>query len=232
MKRILHLLICVISVLVCTILPATAAEAEYDPFSTGRVTFVVEAPKGFQKIVYACLMDSTGAIQQFPVLPESDYKLVENVICGPYQVSGYVADDPFLEYIVLGNKKDVMISTEKDQVLKLTVSGGSEEAGESPNADSGSEEIQEPVSSDSEEPAVEDNPEEPEADSVSAEPTPDLSSEDDFDDTEAGDFDEDSETVEEPTERPFWQRFLGSVVSSVIFMGIVFGLVYLFRKFN
>lgn len=201
MKKLLISFLAVFMFLATTfVLKVPAYASEYDLFHTGRVTFTVDVPQDFDRVVYVTLMDDDGSTQQFPILPESKYRLVEDIVCGPFMVSGFVENDPWFEYVVLRDQDTITVSPDQDLKVRLTVTTEVPEIEEmvpedediAPDETEGSTEITEETA------PSESSPEEPK-----------------------GAEDED---------KPFWLEFLGTIFFSGLFALLAFVVVYLVRK--
>lgn len=208
------------------IAPAAATVDDYNPSVLGRVTATVDVPNGFNEIVYLCLMDTMGGESSYAILPEGNYTLVENIPCGVYFVSAYVDNDIMMEYIVRRNANNITVSRDQDTFIALTVSGGPE--GEAPEE----KELENlPVESIPETtPAT--NTTLPE---TSSNPTTTAPSE--VDQTgEQGDpaalTEQTIPGAQDDEVSSFWQDVLVSLVVSAGFIGLIFGIVYLYRRFS
>lgn len=209
MKRLFFAVFLAFLVSVTGLLAINVSASEYDLFHTGRVTFTVEVPDDFDEIVFVSLMDVEGGVQQFPIVPEGDYRLVEDVVCGPYRVSGFVDNDPWFEYTVLRDQEYISVTTEEDIDVKLTVvKGGAGEIIEetAPTFPPETEEVTEPIS--------DDDFTEPEETAPSE--VPDNGNDED---SELSDF-----------SWPIWIKILFSLVISLGFALIVIIIVHFIRN--
>ena len=234
MKKIICFICLLATLAALTVFPVSAAN-EYDPSIQGRVTVTVKTPQGFDEVVYLTLMDSAGGGKNYPILPQSNYTLVENITCGFYYVSAFVNNDVFMEYVVLRNVDEVTVSEEKDLFIELTVTGGPQDV---PDAVIDTDEtISEETTPDTAPPAV-DAPDASGA-AVPDETAPgEVGAETGSDNAttapaiDSGTADDETDGAEEERERPFWADAAISFVGTAIFVGIVFLLVYLVRKFG
>lgn len=210
MKKHLIAFLVVFMFLASFVLMVPVSASEYDLFNTGRVTFTVDVPKGFDRVVYVTLMDDEGATQQFPILPESKYRLVEDIVCGPFRVSGFVENDPWFEYTVLRDQDVITVSQDKDLKVHLTVTTETPEI------------IEEPV------PAPEDSVEDvTEVEAVVPDETEDLPEETESAPSEEA---EEDENHIGNTAKSLFLKLLSAVFYSAIFAGIVIVVVYFVRK--
>lgn len=225
MKKFIIFIFAVLLLSTTFISPAAATVNDYNPSVLGRITATVEVPKGFDEIIYLSLMDSMGAESSYAILPEGNYTLVENIPCGVYFVSAYVDNDIMMEYKVRRNADNITVSRDQDVFITLTVSGGPEE--EIPEEETDLGDL--PIES-SPETTPTPNPHE-----TSGTPTATTPSEVD----QAGEQEESTVSKEQETpnvqaeeETPFWKDALVSLVVTAGFVGLIFGIVYLYRRFR
>lgn len=251
MKKVFSLLFLFVMIASLVVFPVSATASDYDANAKGRITFTVTVPEGFDEVVIVSLMDTNGGGQIFPVLPESNYVLVENLPSGLYYVSAYVDNDPKMEYIVLRDCDEVTISQEQDAFVNFTVTGGPKEGTEGSESTAAPTEPPATVPAPTEKPVQTDPTQEQEgSETPSGEATTepsdvDTNPTDEYltdptvapsDPTaEPSDPTEGEGTPKEPgedKENPWWVNLIFTVLGTAAFVGIVFGGAYLYRKYE
>ncbi len=191
----------------------------YNADHYGKFVCKVNVPEGFNEIVCLVLMDNYGGPQNFLLLPENDYVLHDEVICGPYRISGYVNSDTMMEYKVTRSVDSVKITEEEESKIELTVTGGPKSVSDIPVSESDTETVEEGNSTDI---VTDEGTDEPDF-----EPQPESS---DVPEDEPEDI-PDKDTTEENTGKSALERIMISVLGNVIFVGCIAGIAYVVRKY-
>ena len=186
----------------------------YDPNVMGWVRAEVKVPEGFDKIVFFEVMDASGAPVAYQVLPENNYVFDQQLMAGPYRVNAYVHNDTMLEYAITKSVDTISVQEGKDSLVVFTVTGGPEASEESSKVS---------VSN----PSILDGAPVPSEDSESAPDSEDVPIEGSDADTVASE----SPSEDIPEEMGFWKQMLIAIAGTAVFVGFVFGAVYIARRY-
>lgn len=198
----------------------TEVTSVYNPDQQGNFVCKVNVPEDFDEIVCLVLMDNYGGPQNFLLLPENDYVLHDEVICGPYKVSGYVNNDTMLEYKVTRSVDSVKIDKKVDTEIELTVTGTKKTELKTP--------VNAPDTEIAEEGSVNNiaSSETYTEAEVDSEPTPESSD----NSTEEPEDTTEKDVTEENPGKSALEKIMISILGNVVFVGIIAGIVYVVRK--
>ena len=199
------------------------SDTTYNPDLYGQFSCKVNVPEGFDETICLVFMDNYGGPQNFLIMPENGYELQDEVICGPYRVSGYVNNDTMLKYKVTQSIDSIEITEDSDTHVELTVTNWTELEDES--SDSGlpvNEESAIINDTDDSEPIANDQTE-----------SEDINEEDSSSNTADIENTSEQENTDksESKEKSTLQNLLISLLGTVAFVFFIAGIVFLARKY-